>query len=218
MLFVAGRFDDGFAGSTRRWGRWAGASAEAVIVGSGEHGVDFFQLATREIQQRVTQLVLDFMMRVSEASANPLMGEWVRVNSCEAFVRAFTEAGLLDLAPEWLVATGYFRRVDQIERGDPCAGAIEDANSYFFEESGRFGSLDQDVVLVDDGTYRIVDGDTIAFDGPLSHQDVLADYRIGEDGRLSFDVEVLDNCATTCRQDLAWVLSSFYPGGFRKVT
>jgi pimeloyl-ACP methyl ester carboxylesterase len=64
MLFVTGRFDAGFVGSTRRWGRWAGASADTVIVGSGEHGVDFFQFATPDIQRRVTQLVLDFLADV----------------------------------------------------------------------------------------------------------------------------------------------------------
>jgi pimeloyl-ACP methyl ester carboxylesterase len=66
MLFVAGRFDAGFVGSTRRWGRWAGPSAETVIVGSGEHGVDFFQFATPDIQRRVTQLVLAFLANVRE--------------------------------------------------------------------------------------------------------------------------------------------------------
>ena len=63
MLFVAGRFDAGFAGSTRRWGSWAGPRGEAVIVASGEHGVDFFQLATPDIQRRVTELVLNFLAR-----------------------------------------------------------------------------------------------------------------------------------------------------------
>ena len=65
LLFVAGRFDSGFVASTRRWGRWAGSSADTVIVGSGEHGVNFFHLATPDIQHRVTTLVLDFMARVS---------------------------------------------------------------------------------------------------------------------------------------------------------
>jgi pimeloyl-ACP methyl ester carboxylesterase len=66
MLFVAGRFDFGFAAPTRHWGRWTGPSAEAVIVASGEHGVDFFQLATPAIQRQVTELVMDFLARVSE--------------------------------------------------------------------------------------------------------------------------------------------------------
>ena len=75
MLFVAGRFDAGFAGSTRRWGSWAGPRGEAVIVASGEHGVDFFQLATPEIQRRVTELVLNFLARAGAGSVEAMVGE-----------------------------------------------------------------------------------------------------------------------------------------------
>ena len=218
MLFVAGRFDFGFAGSTRHWGRWAGSSGEAVIVASGEHGVDFFQLATPDIQRQVTELVMDLLGRVSATTENAIVGEWRRINSCSAFVRAFERVGLEDLAPEWLVTAGYFHRTEQIQATSPCAGATDDENSYFFEASGRFGSLDQDTVLVDEGEYRVVDDDTIAFVGPLTDRRVAVDFRIGQDDELRFDVVVPDGCGGSCRQDYAWVLSAFYPGGFERVS
>jgi dienelactone hydrolase len=216
MLFVAGRFDAGFVGSTRRWGLWAGNAADAVVVESGEHGVDFFRLATPDIQQRVTRLVLDFLDRLKTPTAS-IEGEWRRLNSCPAFVAAFEEAGLKRLTPEWLVTAGYFDYVDEVGAKDPCAGATEDHNSYFFQATGRFGSLDQDGVLVDDGMYRIVDPGTIAFVGPATERDFLARYRIDGADTLSFHVMAPDPCTGSCLEDYAWVISAFYPGDFTRV-
>src|SRR5215210_5267164 len=55
----------------------------------------------------------------------PLVGEWQRVNRCRPFVRAFKEAGLKKLMPEWLVGGGY--RSGPIEKvakdPHPCRGA-----------------------------------------------------------------------------------------------
>ena len=65
MLLVVGRLDAGFVGSTRRWSSWAGRGAETDIVPSGEHGLDFFHLATPAIQRRVSDDVFDFLERVS---------------------------------------------------------------------------------------------------------------------------------------------------------
>jgi pimeloyl-ACP methyl ester carboxylesterase len=65
MLLVVGRLDSGFIGSTRRWSAWASRHAETDIVPSGEHGVDFFRLATPAIQRRVSEDVFDFLTRVS---------------------------------------------------------------------------------------------------------------------------------------------------------
>jgi hypothetical protein len=101
--------------------------------------------------------------------------------------------------------------VSQVDPAHPCTGAVEDRNDYFFQESGRFGSLDQDTVLVDDGSYRMVDANTIAIVGRLTGRAFLADYAITHD-RIRFDVADQANCAGDCREDLAWVLSMFYPG------
>jgi dienelactone hydrolase len=65
MLLVVGRLDSGFVGSTRRWSGWAGRHAETDIVPSGEHGVDFFRLATPAIQRRVSEDAFAFLARVS---------------------------------------------------------------------------------------------------------------------------------------------------------
>jgi dienelactone hydrolase len=65
MLLVVGRLDAGFVGSTRRWSEWAGRDATTDVVPSGEHGLDFFHLATPAIQRRVSEDVFAFLARVS---------------------------------------------------------------------------------------------------------------------------------------------------------
>jgi pimeloyl-ACP methyl ester carboxylesterase len=68
ILLVVGRLDSGFVGSTRRWSGWAGDMATTDIVPSGEHGLDFFHLATPGIQRRVSEDVFDFLAGVSSLS------------------------------------------------------------------------------------------------------------------------------------------------------
>lgn len=65
ILFVVGRRDAGLVRATRTWGRWAGSSAQTVILPSGEHGLDLLHFATPPVRRRATSLVLDFMMHLS---------------------------------------------------------------------------------------------------------------------------------------------------------
>jgi dienelactone hydrolase len=68
MLLIVGRLDAGFVGDTRQLGKWAGTSAQTVILPSGEHGVNLLRFATPSIQRRATSLVLAFMKRVQPVS------------------------------------------------------------------------------------------------------------------------------------------------------
>jgi len=152
-------------------------------------------------------------------AATTLIGEWRRINSCGAFVRSFHAAELDDLAPEALVDAAYFGRIDQVDESDPCRGAQEVVHSYFFQDTGRFGSLDDDEVLVDDGAYATVDADTITLAGPLTETDVTLDYRIVGGDTLSFrQVVVPADCKGRCREDYAWAIAAFYPGEFHRVS
>jgi hypothetical protein len=47
--------------------------------------------------------------RTSLASGKSLVGTWTRKNSCSAFVKALTQAGLRTSMKEWLVGAGYFK-------------------------------------------------------------------------------------------------------------
>jgi hypothetical protein len=149
---------------------------------------------------------------VTEVPVSPLVGTWQRVNSCASFVQAFKEAGLIDLAPEWLVGAGYFTSLDQIDNTDLCKGATEVVHSHFFTANGGFGSRDEMGRQVDDGSYRMVDDSTIAF--PSS--DVTVHFSI-EGDTVMFKVVVPDPCVGSCRNNTAWALSAFYPGPFQRV-
>jgi hypothetical protein len=146
----------------------------------------------------------------STAPVSSIVGTWARVNSCEGFVQALKQAGLLDLAPEWLIGAGYFKSKDQIDRTHWCRGATEVEHSHFFTEAGGFGSYDETGAQVDDGTYELVDDHTIAFDRTTVH------FRASGD-TLRFDVVVPAPCKGQCREHTAWAISAFYPGPFKRV-
>lgn len=148
----------------------------------------------------------------TEVPVSPLVGTWQRVNSCASFVQAFKEAGLIDLAPEWLVGGGYFTSLDQIDSTDLCKGATEVLHSHFFTASGGFGSYDEKGRQVDNGSYQIVDNRTITF--PSS--DVTVHFSI-EGDTLMFEVVVPEPCVGSCPEANAWALSAFYPGPFQRV-
>jgi dienelactone hydrolase len=210
MLFIAGRFDGEAPRSARAFARWAGTSGETLILGTGEHGTDLFGLATRQVEKRTTESILAFLERLEGGSVSALIGDWRWVRSCEAVVEAFRAAGVAERAHDALVDARYFDREDQIDPDQPCEGAEETPYVYFFEESGRWGVLDDDDVLVDDRDFLVVDQDTIAFG------DIAVDYRIA--GRaLSFEVMVPGACGDTCLDDHAWAVATFAPGTFRRV-
>jgi pimeloyl-ACP methyl ester carboxylesterase len=210
MLFIAGRFDGEAPRSAQAFTRWAGSAGEAVILETGEHGTDLFGLATPQVERRTTESILTFLDRLGGGSVSALIGDWRWVRSCDAFVRAFREAGLGARTRHWLVEARYFAREDQIDVDNPCEGAEETPYVYFFEESGRWGVLDDDDVLVDDRDFSVVDEDTIAFG------DVEIDYRIDVD-ELTFDVAIPGACDDACREDHAWAVATFAPGTFRQI-
>jgi hypothetical protein len=211
MLFIAGRFDGEAPRSAHALARWAGSAGEKVILATGEHGTDLFGLATPQVERRATESILAFLEALGGGSASALLGDWRWVRSCDAFVDAFRVAGFGALTRHWLVEARYFSREDEIRAGDPCAGAEETRYVYFFEDSGRWGMLDDDDVLVDDREFSVVDEDTIAFG------DVAVDYRIRPDGQLSFEVAIPGTCDDSCIEDHAWAVATFAPGAFERV-
>jgi dienelactone hydrolase len=66
MLFIAGRFDGEAPRSARALARWVETSGESLILGTGEHGIDLFGLATPQIERRTTESILRFLEDVAE--------------------------------------------------------------------------------------------------------------------------------------------------------
>jgi hypothetical protein len=107
--------------------------------------------------------------------APAIVGRWAQLHTCTHLVHAFRAAGLEDLAPLqaaafWpdrpdseLPSPGAVRaRAEKLEQGgDLCAGAHAPFRHFhFFSAEGLFGSLDEHLQQVDDGSYQ-VHGDTL---------------------------------------------------------
>jgi hypothetical protein len=97
--------------------------------------------------------------------ADGLVGRWERLTTCAELVGNLRMAGLARLAPyAWLGQTSSTGETSfapgspHPTQSHPCPGALDRTHSHFFDRSGRFGSLDWRGGQVDDGTYRIVDG------------------------------------------------------------
>jgi hypothetical protein len=120
----------------------------------------------------------------ASAKAKPsLVGRWELMRTCESQVAALRKAGLGALAPS--VAGDYFPGTDPAQLAKKrrvCAGAHAAAHSHFFTKDGEFGSLDENGERVDDGMYRLVDGDTFRID---SEKSVTFHYQIESGNRLS---------------------------------
>jgi hypothetical protein len=100
----------------------------------------------------------------SGAPVAPIVGRWEQVHTCRNLVHAFKEAGLGALAPLQVAGGGPVEvtRKQLIEKAkklaqqkDMCAGAWPPyRHCHFFTADGRFGSLNQNLQQVDDGSYK----------------------------------------------------------------
>lgn len=106
----------------------------------------------------------------SAAAANELVGEWIGVHDCARIVEALRKGGFEEsfvieavvgnaLVPEASSAD------DLADPADPCADAVSREHGHFFTETGGFGSTDHNGQQVDDGTYEVVDYDTVSING-----------------------------------------------------
>jgi hypothetical protein len=92
----------------------------------------------------------------------PIVGRWQQAHTCQELVDALSAQGLAATAPA--MVGDYFpdQSYDELAaKDDLCSGAKPQQHSHFFTASGLFGSVDQYGNQVDDGTYVIVDSNTI---------------------------------------------------------
>jgi hypothetical protein len=114
-----------------------------------------------------------------------LVGRWQRVVTCHGFVSELKQAGLGPLARYAWLGQGSSTGQSSFAPGSPkptqahpCTGALARVHSHFFTRHGRFGSLDWLGGQVDDGSYRIINGNTfrigsVAFRYRILHGDTL---------------------------------------------
>jgi hypothetical protein len=141
---------------------------------------------------------------------SPVFGDWRWTRSCNSVVEALRRAGLEERIRQLLVDARYFAHEDLIDVERPCKGAEETRYVYFFEETGRFGVIDDDDVLVDDREFVIIDDATIVVDG------VTVGFRI--DGHmLTFAVHRPDDCDSACEDSYAWAAATLAPARLRRI-
>jgi hypothetical protein len=125
-------------------------------------------------------------------------------------IEALEQAGFGSNAVVNMVGNGFIPGVQSVvdlkDPNQPCKGAVPRKHSHFFTEDGLFGSRDWNGEQVDDGTYRVVDADTLVISKEFP--DVEFRYRIEGDG-IVFDPAIPDDCVEfRCE----WAVSMAYPG------
>jgi hypothetical protein len=107
---------------------------------------------------------------------------------------AFDAFGLLETHSEWAC-----------EEGSP-----PDPHSHFFTTSGEFGSKDPGGVQNDDGDYRLVAPDTLAFpshEAEFGYSPILVRFAV--DGTATFSVQMPTGCTAKCADGYAWAVAAF---------
>ena len=146
---------------------------------------------------------------VQTTEPHPIVGEWHHDHTCAEIARVLTERGMAGAVPENVVGNGLIPGVTQVEdladAAEPCAGAVPRDHAHFFTAAGAFGSLDWTGQQVDDGTYKVVDDDTIRI------QTTDFTYRINGDS-LYLDAETPDCTAVVCDFAAQWPVMVAIPG------
>lgn len=157
-------------------------------------------------------LLVTLMMvgSATSASRNPVVGTWTRTTTCAELANALNRPGLQKRIPEMIVGNGFIPGVASVgalrDRKRPCLGAVPRKHSHFFTSDGRFGSLDWNGEVVDDGTYVLKGNDRLTVSKEFPS--VTFRYVIrGKEMRLT--PLIPQGCASfRC----AWSVSVAYPG------
>jgi hypothetical protein len=147
----------------------------------------------------------------SPAPAEPLVGEWQRLQKCLELARGLKQAGLEEFIAESVVGSEFIAGVDDVSQlpdpANPCKGAEPRLHSHFFTEDGEFGSLNEFGKQVDDGTYELVNDRTFILGDKLTFH-----FRIKGD-TIMFDPVIPQDCSTKkCFGDAVYMVGVSYPG------
>lgn len=130
----------------------------------------------------------------SATATEPLVGEWIGVHDCDRIVAALRTAGfdesvVIEAVVGNALVPGATSVDDLTDPANPCSDAVPREHGHFFTASGLFGSTDHNGQQVDDGTYRVVDGDTLSING--------TEFGYAIDGdSLTLEPLVADGCIT----------------------
>ena len=163
--------------------------------------------STESAQAKPTQ-------RSSPTAKQPaIVGRWERVTTCKDRVKALTDAGLGKFATEHAAGEGWLPGVTspaQIKDPQkPCEGAVPLKHGHFFTEDGLFGSTDAQGTPVDDGSYDVIDENTIIVRKEFGN--VTFDYQVNGEGSLALH-PVMPNCTKAGCFAAQWAIAVSYNG------
>jgi hypothetical protein len=141
---------------------------------------------------------------------DPIVGKWLRANTCQDLIRALAKQGLQEFAAQSVGGAVLLTTPENVPAKDPkhpcadAAGPIQ--HSHKFWADGTFNSYNQFGEQVDDDEYEMVDENTIMFAG------FEIDYEV-EGDTIVFSFTVPKSCTSNgCRQRAAYAVNVFYPG------
>ena len=148
-----------------------------------------------------------------------LVGRWQRTTSCPELVKDLEQFGLGPLAPyAWLGQTSstgqgsYAAGSPKPTRANPCKGALTRRHAHFFNQSGQFGSLDWLDGQVDDGSYRIVNANTLRIGHVAFHYSIKGGDTLSLAPVLSQSMIRQALAQPQKFSDAGWAVSVAYPG------
>ena len=158
----------------------------------------------------------------TEDPVSPLVGTWSRVTTCNESLQSFRRAGLEDSVIEEHVlpgladpSNGWLPGGQITDPKHPCEGAVPREHSHFWTEHGTFGSFDWKGNQVDEGTYEIIDDDTLVMPyGFEQGPPIQVEFGYQIDGDTLALVPVIpSDCSTKhCLEAELWSVSVAYAG------
>jgi len=157
---------------------------------------------------------------VSSLAPEPILGTWRMEYTCDKFLRAFTRAGLGDLAPQAIV--DFHLQDGPLQPGAGgaglCDGATEFQRTHVFHPNGYLINYQGDRVVDDCRCYMLVDDHTFVVLGDPGDADIPLQYRIDADaGTLTFEAAVPDACSAKCQSEYAFAIGQFAVGAWHRV-
>lgn len=146
------------------------------------------------------------------AEGDPLVGEWIATNECDALVAALEDAGLEQFAAK--MALGMTGERGKADPSDPCGGVQPAEHSHSFSAEGDFNSYDETGQEADFGSYEVTEDGTFTLSRPPFESEIR--YEVNGD-TATFEVIVPECEDKQCQTEAALAIATFFPRTYERV-